>query len=843
MTELTYTRPFLYPKQEAAFFHGRRFGLTEASTKAGKAQPLDATVYTPFGPRIMSDLKVGDYAIGLDGNATRISGIFPQGIRQTYYVKFSDDVVVECDGEHLWEVHEFNTKPKVVTTNMLLEWNALRLSRTWVPAIQGAAQFASKDVPLDPYLLGFLLGDGGFSQDSVRVSCGDQEILDSIQNMLPMGHRLRPCGGIDYHITAGEAAQELRGSTRHIVQFMRELGLMGLKSDTKFVPRTYIVNSSEIRLSLLQGLMDADGSVNKHGQPVLEQTSPAIAEDVTEIVQSLGGSVLTNMDNSAGYWTEDGRYVTGKPRYRQVIRFQNPEICFRLLRKKTAVREPKKSFNRMFRSVTPARRVECQCIQIDDPRHLYLTNGFIPTHNTVAAISWFIEKSLAGTPGQNFWWVAPVADQAKIAYTRIKNGLTHGTFTARETPTPTITLINGTVMWFKSGDNPNSLYGEDVYAAVVDEASRVKEESWYALRSTLTATQGPVNIIGNVKGRKNWFYAMARRAQSGDHADMNYAKITVLDAIAAGVIRPDEVTSARRDLPEHVFRELYMAEPADDGGNPFGLQHIEACVGCLSDAPPVAFGIDLAKKQDWLVVIGLDADGRVCVFQRWQHVPWRVSIQRIHGIVGEDTPALVDSTGIGDPVLEELQAGHGNFSGYNFSPLSKQRLMEGLAVSIQSHEVTFPAGHIRSELDSFEYELTRTGVRYTAPEGSFDDCVCALALAREQLTSVAPGANMMQYIEERAEASRVLALAPEVDNNRPWRGDSLGAEFVDELSNELTELYEATVKRLSPRAERMCASCGGVVDGQSRVSDGVHIWHPHCAGVGARTREFARERE
>ena len=97
----------------------------------------------------------------------------------------------------------------------------------------------------------------------------------------------------------------------------------------------------------------------------------------------------------------------------------------------------------------------------------------------------------------------------------------------------------------------------------------------------------------------------------------------------------------------------------------------------------------------------------------------------------------------------------------------------------------------------------------------------------------------MQYIEERAEASRVLALAPEVDNNRPWRGDSLGAEFVDELSNELTELYEATVKRLSPRAERMCVSCGSVVDGQSRVSDGVHIWHPHCAGVGARTREFA----
>ena len=467
------------------------------------------------------------------------------------------------------------------------------------------------------------------------------------------------------------------------------------------------------------------------------------------------------------------------------------------------------------------------------PERYVCTEATTKAGKTVGAIAWIIEKALAGEPNQNYWWVAPIFDQAMIAYTRIKNGLTPGSFQALASPSPRIIMPNRTIIWVKSGDNPDSLYGEDVFAAVGDEASRIKEESWYALRSTLTATQGPVRLIGNVKGRRNWFYRLARLAEKeGSAINMRYVKITVLDAIAAGVIPQSEVEDARRTLPERVFRELYMAEPSDDGGNPFGLSHIEACVGALSSKKPVAFGIDLAKKHDYLVVIGLDEDGAVCVFERWQGVPWPESIARIYRLVGEDVPALVDSTGIGDPVIDQLQYDHGNFKGFHFSNVSKQRLMEGLAVAIQSREVRYPEGPIRIELDSFEYRTTPTHTFYSAPEGeeSFDDCVCALALARSQWTQAAPAKNLMDFYAASAQKAKTEAREQAV---RELDLEDLGLSAPTKsevLTNELTDLYNQTLAGYAPDAIT-CRGCGEPILGPSRVSDGAYVWHDACAGL------------
>jgi hypothetical protein len=348
---------------------------------------------------------------------------------------------------------------------------------------------------------------------------------------------------------------------------------------------------------------------------------------------------------------------------------------------------------------------------------------------TIGCISWIVEQALKGQPEQNHWWVAPGYNQAEIAYRRIKNGLTRGSFTAFDTPTPRIKTMTANWIWFKSADNPDSLYGEDVYSAVIDEASRVSEPAWYAVRSTLTATRGPVRIIGNVKGRRNWFYDLCRVAELDQPPHMHYARITADDAVQAGVLASEEIEEARRDMPENVFRELYYAEPGDDTGNPFGLDHIRACTSVgLASGPAVAFGIDMAKSQDYFVVVGLNVYGAVCSFDRWRGLPWVDSIRRTHAIVG-NVPALVDSTGVGDPVLETFRAEHKNYTGFNFTLSSKQKIMEGLAVGIQSREVTYPKGVISAELELFEYENTRTGVRYSAPNGKNDDCVCALALA------------------------------------------------------------------------------------------------------------------
>jgi len=206
--------------------------------------------------------------------------------------------------------------------------------------------------------------------------------------------------------------------------------------------------------------------------------------------------------------------------------------------------------------------------------------------------------------------------------------------------------------------------------------------------------------------------------------------------VAGGVLDAAEVEDAKRILPEAVFKELYLAEPSDDQGNPFGIHHIAGCVGTISEDRPVAVGIDLAKSHDWTVVVGLDRRGAVCGFERWQGT-WETTEGRILSLIG-NVPTLVDSTGVGDPIVERLQSKRHNVSGFKFTSQSKQQLMEGLVLAIQQRQLRIPDGILRSELESFEYRYTRTGATYNAPEGLHDDCVVALALAWQQYRAAAP---------------------------------------------------------------------------------------------------------
>lgn len=180
----------------------------------------------------------------------------------------------------------------------------------------------------------------------------------------------------------------------------------------------------------------------------------------------------------------------------------------------------------------------------------------------------------------------------------MKRYLPAWSFTANETES-TITLTNGSVIWFKGAEKPDFLYGEDVYAAVIDEASRVKADAWYAIRSTITATGGAVRIIGNVKGKKNWAYRKARRAEGGAK-DHSYARLTVWDAVEAGIFDEEEALDAKEELPESVYRELYLAEAADDSGPFFDTSQIHV----VEDYPRSA---KLARVWDFAVTEEGDA--------------------------------------------------------------------------------------------------------------------------------------------------------------------------------------------------------------------------------------------
>lgn len=367
-----------------------------------------------------------------------------------------------------------------------------------------------------------------------------------------------------------------------------------------------------------------------------------------------------------------------------------------------------------------------QAAAIFCPERFAVVEASTKSGKTLGCIFWMLELAMGLKAGQCAWWVAPVAGQARIAYDRIKRYLPKRLFGSHDTDR-TITLANGAVIWFKSGEKPDNLYGEDVHGVVVDEATRMRPEAWTALRTTITATLGRVRIIGNVKGRKNWAYALARKAEAG-RPNWHHAKIIADDAVEAGILDAAEVKDAAADMPEETYRELYYAEAADDAANPFKLEYIRACIHPIQPGPAKAFGWDLAKHVDWTVGIGLNKAGFTCRLNRYQ-MPWDETVKDILQTTGK-IDADVDSTGVGDPIVERLQReGGSNFNGYNFAGGRKQPLMEGLVVGIQKGEVHYPEGVISRELESFEYQYTRTGVKYGAPEGFNDDAVCALALA------------------------------------------------------------------------------------------------------------------
>lgn len=359
-----------------------------------------------------------------------------------------------------------------------------------------------------------------------------------------------------------------------------------------------------------------------------------------------------------------------------------------------------------------------------------ITEASTKAGKTFSHLWWLFEK--AHTPpkkGANYWWIAPVYSQAKIAFSRVRRVVGGSSLYRINESELFIVTPAGSTIWFKSAEKPDNLYGEDVYAAVFDEFTRAREEAWTALRTTLTATKAPCKFIGNVKGKKNWGYRLGQKARAGEPG-YEYFKVTAYDAVAEGILDKEEIEQAKRDLPENAFRELYLAEALDDQANPFGISHIQRCVLQLSTLPAVCYGVDLAKSVDWTVVVGLDRNGRICFFERWQ-ADWSQTRRRVIQII-RGVPTYLDSTGVGDPIVEDIKKECFGAEGFIFSQNSKQQLMEGLAVAIQNDEISVLEGIMQEEMEAFEFEYTRTGVRYRAPEGTHDDTVCALALANKR---------------------------------------------------------------------------------------------------------------
>lgn len=382
-----------------------RLTIVDAIWGSGKAQPLDSIVMTPFGPKKMGDLRVGDSVCTPDGSTADILGIFPQGKKKIVSVKFSDGSLVECCEDHLWltqTMHErnrrkYNRKSKTYTfdpipakvrstkeISITMNPSDGRGNNHAIPMTQPVF-FQEKELPLHPYVLGCLIGDGSFRGNSISFTSADPEIPRTMSDLLPSGTWMKQTHHSKIQYCLNDENANWRKKNR-IVKIIEEMGMMGHFSYEKFIPEDYKLSSVESRVAILRGLMDTDGWVNKDGHfSSFETTSQQLAQDVKFIVESLGGT--SKITKSPSSYLKDGRRVECRDSYEVIVKMPAAINPFLLRRKAERWNPPTKYPPRRYiSSITDIGEKECQCIYIDSEDHLYLTDNFAVTHNTICAV-------------------------------------------------------------------------------------------------------------------------------------------------------------------------------------------------------------------------------------------------------------------------------------------------------------------------------------------------------------------------------------------------------------------------------------------------------------------------
>jgi replicative DNA helicase len=364
-----------------------------ARPSMGKAQPLDARVRTLTGWKSMGELEVGMALASVDGRPSIVTGIFPQGRKAVWRVTLSDGRSAECCDEHLWRVScRHWDAPRVLSTaeiRSLLERKRYQ-DRLWIEAHDGRFGH-QEELPIDPWVLGALLGDGNLTgTGTVRFATASTEVLATMEARVGAGMELTHAGRYDYRIVREDRGHPpgIKGSQPDPLRTaLDSLRLSGLSSDQKFIPRLYLEASREARLDLLRGLLDTDGWVERWGSVRFSTSSRQLADDLAELVRSLGGWCSISV-KQPHFRNLAGMRVEGLPAYVCHIAHPEPRSLFLLSDKLARLPESRQRRKRLaIRSITPSREAQCQCISVSHPERLYITDGDIVTHNTAFAVN------------------------------------------------------------------------------------------------------------------------------------------------------------------------------------------------------------------------------------------------------------------------------------------------------------------------------------------------------------------------------------------------------------------------------------------------------------------------
>ncbi|OOC53001.1 phosphate starvation-inducible protein PhoH [Nocardiopsis sinuspersici] len=398
----------------------------------GRAQPVHTNVLTPEGFRPIGDLEVGDLVVGSNGEPTPVLGVYPQGEKAVYRITTQDGASTLCSEDHLWSVRTRDDtrrgKPHRVLTAKEIRESGLRCAhyrKYELPLLSQPMEFPERDLPMDPYALGLLLGDGCLTGSTTpSFSTEDPELAEALEGLVP-GIRVSWKQGPDYVINRETQPGDVITIANPVTAVMRDLDLCGTTSATKFVPDAYLYNSAEVRLAVLQGLLDSDGGpVSQNGRACRIQygtASPMLSSAVRFLTQSLGGVAYARTraakDRKPGL--ARGREVFHRHDTHLLdLRLPEGVAPFRLRRK---IEKYQASGGgrpmRFIDSIEPAGTEECVCIQVAAEDSLYVTEDFLLTHNTLNDSFIILDEAQNTSPEQMKMFLTRLGFGSKIVVT------------------------------------------------------------------------------------------------------------------------------------------------------------------------------------------------------------------------------------------------------------------------------------------------------------------------------------------------------------------------------------------------------------------------------------------
>jgi len=361
------------------------------------------------------------------------------------------------------------------------------------------------------------------------------------------------------------------------------------------------------------------------------------------------------------------------------------------------------------------------------------------------------------------WWVGPSYDQAnKYGYDKLTSAIpNHWIAEKKRTKPREIVLTNGWTYEFRTFDKPETLQGAGVDDLLIDEADYMPDNLWYDdLEPMLMDTGGRLTAISKPVRHNSWYQILAERGRSSVHQQHFYSHATS----AENPFIEDDPMAKQGTMPDHKFRQQYLAELPDDGGQVFSkIEPIfdgdKPVTGELVDgvgevwvpmehvnADRFAVGADFAQSRDYRVTIASTVSGEIVYFKRSQNESW-TDIQSHLEAAHERYPGvLIPDASRDNKIIEDLWRAGVNLKPTKFSPQAKVTLIENLITAVETGEFTVPDrpqfDQLKSELRVFEKEVTSSGyTKYHAPDSEHDDCVDALALVYEGLGSAGGAAT------------------------------------------------------------------------------------------------------